>query len=232
MKTSKLFWGLGFLLAAVLIILDVVGVMPTLLSAVGEVSVFSLILGLLLLSYAIARLCRGRIAEIFLPLALIFMLFEKNMAFLCGFESKNFINNWLVLLIAVLLAIGFEILLPHNRKRKKHIKVVASESNNTLKSASVYIDCTSFSSNNIVVNKLGECTVHFQNVDEYQGGQTLTVSNSLGAMTVNVPSSWTLNVDIDNTMGDVEAPPHRDNGGPVLYIKGDNHLGALEINFV
>ncbi len=231
MKTSKLFWGLGFLLAAVLIILDVVGVMPTLLSAVGEVSVFSLILGLLLLSYAIARLCRGRIAEIFLPLALIFMLFEKNIAFLCGFESKNFINNWLVLLIAVLLAIGFEILLPHNRKRKKHIKVVASESNNTFNSSTIYIDCTSFTPNT-VANKFGECTVHFQNVDEYQGGQTLTVSNSLGAMTVNVPSFWTLNIDIDNTMGDVEAPPHRDNGGPVLYIKGDNHLGALEINFV
>ena len=52
MKTQKLFWGLGFLLAATLIILDVVGVIPTLLSALGEVSVFSLILGLLLLSYA------------------------------------------------------------------------------------------------------------------------------------------------------------------------------------
>ena len=94
MKTSKLFWGLGFLLAAVLIILDIAGIMPTLLSAVGEVSVFSLILGLLLLSYAIVRLCKGRIDEIFLPLALIFMLFEKNIAFLMGREDTDIINNW------------------------------------------------------------------------------------------------------------------------------------------
>ena len=230
MKTSKLFWGLGFLLAAVLIILDIAGIMPTLLSAVGEVSVFSLILGLLLLSYAIVRLCKGRIAEIFLPLALIFMLFEKNIAFLCGFESKNFVNNWLVLLIADLLSVGFSILFPH-RKRKKHIKVVKSESNNTFRSATVYIDCAS-TTPNTVINKLGECRVHFQNVDKYQGEQTLTVSNSLGAMTVNVPSSWTLIVDVDNTMGDIDVPSPCDNGGPVLYINGENRLGALEINFV
>ena len=65
MKTAKLFWGLGFLFAAALIILDVVGVIPTLLSAVGEVSIFSLILGLFLLSYALRRLFRGRISAIF-----------------------------------------------------------------------------------------------------------------------------------------------------------------------
>ena len=58
------------------------------------------------------------------------------------------------------------------------------------------------------------------------------MSNSLGAMTVNVPSSWTLIVDIDNTMGDVDTPPPCDNGGPVLYIRGKNSLGALEINYV
>ena len=229
MKTGKLFWGLGFLFAAFLIILDIVGVIPTLLSAVGEVSVFSLILGLLLLSYGIARLIRGKISEIFLPLAFIFMLFEKNIAFLYGSENENIVNNWLVLLVAVLLYIGFEILFS---KKKKHIKLVASESNNALKSATVYVDCENFTSNNIIVNKLGECTVHFQNIDKYKGEQTLTVSNSLGAMTVNVPSSWTLIVDVDNTMGEVDTPPPCDNGGPILRINGKNSLGALEINFV
>ena len=230
MKTGKLFWGLGFLLAAVLIILDVVGVMPTLLGAVGEVSVFALILGLLLLSYAIVRLCRGKISAIFFPLAFIFMLFEKNIAFLCGLESENIINNWLVLLIALLLHIGFAILLPSKRIHRKHVKC-SVKSDNTLNSSTVYVDCASFTPN-IVKNKLGECTVHFQNVDKYQGEQTLNISNKLGAMTVNVPSAWTLIIDVDNSMGAIEAPPSHDGGGPVLYIKGDNHMGALEINFV
>ena len=56
--------------------------------------------------------------------------------------------------------------------------------------------------------------------------------NSLGAMTVNVPSAWTLVMDIDNSMGAVDAPLHDDNGGPVLYICAENCMGSLEINFV
>jgi len=230
MKTGKLFWGLGFLLAATLIILDVVGVMPTLLSAVGEISVFALILGLLLLSYAIARLFRGNISAIFFPLAFIFMLFEKNIAFLCGLESKNIVNNWLVLLIALLLHIGFAILIPSKRIRRKHVKC-SVKSDNKFNSSTVYVDCASFTPN-VVENKLGECTVHFQNVEQYKGEQTLNVSNELGAMTVNVPSAWTLIIDVDNSLGSFDAPPAHDGGGPTLYIKGNNRLGDLEINFV
>lgn len=230
MKTKKLFWGLGFLLAAALIILDAVGIIPSLLSAVGEVSIFSLILGLLLLSFAIERLCKGKVADIFFPLAFIFMLFEKNIAVLCGLEDENIINNWLVLLIALLLHLGIAILFPSRCVRRNHKKRSAS-SKNTLNSATVYVDCASFTPNT-VTNSLGECTVYFQNTNKYQGDQTLTVENNLGSMTINVPAAWTLVVDVDNALGSLDAPMYSDNGGPVLYIKGENHLGSLEIIFV
>ena len=231
MKTQKLFWGLGFLLAAALIILDVVGVMPTLLSAVGDVSIFSLILGLLLLSYALVRLFKGRISAIFFPLAFIFMLFEKNVAFLCGLEDADIVNNWLVLLIALLLHVGVAILIPSRRMRRGHRRYTVSREENLLSSSTVYVNCDGFIPNT-VGNKLGECTVHFQNVDQYKGGQTLTVSNSLGSMTINVPVTWTLVTDVDNNMGSIDTPMYSDNGGPILYIKGENNLGNLEIHFV
>ncbi|MBO7170753.1 MAG: hypothetical protein J6W28_06225 [Clostridia bacterium] len=230
MKKSNLFWGLGFLLAATLIILDVIGIIPSLLNAVGEVSVFSLILGFLLLFFIIKQLLKGRLSSIFFPLAFIFMLFEKNIAFLCGLESQDIVNNWLVLLVALLLHLGFAMLLPSRRILRKHKKRAVSN-NNTLNSATVYVDCASFTPNT-VSNRLGECTVYFQNASKYQGEQTLTVSNSLGSMTINVPAAWTAIVDVDNALGSLEAPLYSDNGGPVLYIKGDNHLGALEIVFV
>ena len=230
MKTQKLFWGLGLLLAAALIILDVVGVIPTLLSAVGDVSIFTLILGLLLLSYTLLRLFKGRISAIFFPLAFIFMLFEKNVAFLCGLEDSNIVNNWLVLLIALLLHLGFAILLPSRGMRRRKRYAVSCEEN-LLSSSTVYVNCTDFTPN-IISNKLGECTVHFQNVDQYKGGQALTVSNSLGSMTINVPVTWTLVTDVDNNMGSIDTPMYSDNGGPILYIKGENNLGNLEIHFV
>lgn len=230
MKTQKLFWGLGFLLAATLIILDVVGVIPTLLSAAGEVSVFSLILGLLLLSYALARLFKGKISAIFFPLAFIFMLFEKNIAVLCGLEGDNIVNNWLVLLVALLLHVGVTILLPSRRMGRWHRRHTVHREN-ALSSSTVYVNCNDFTPNT-VSNKLGECTVHFQNVDSYRGGQTLTVSNDLGSMTINVPASWMVITDIDNSLGALDTPAQADNGGPILYIKGDNNLGSLDINLV
>ena len=75
MKKTRLFWGLGFLLSAVLIILDAIGIIPTLLGAAGDVSVFSLIIGFLLLVYTVTLLCKGKISVIFLPLFVIFLLF-------------------------------------------------------------------------------------------------------------------------------------------------------------
>ena len=230
MKNGKLFWGLGFLFAAALIILDVVGVIPTLLSAVGEVSVFALILGFVLLFYAVMRLCKGKISAIFFPLALIFLLFEKNISMLCGYEGADLVNNWLIMLIALLLHVGFAILLPSSAIHRKHKKCAVS-SNNTLNSSTVYVDCASFTPST-VENKLGECTIHFRNIEKYEGEKTLNISNSLGSMTINVPSSWTLIVDVDNSMGAIETPANSDNGGPVLYIKGNNNMGAIEINFV
>ena len=159
------------------------------------------------------------------------MLFEKNVAYLCGLENGNIVNNWLVLLIALLLHVGVAILIPSRRLQRGHRRYTVSREESMLGSSTVYVNCTDFTPN-IISNKLGECTVHFQNVDSYQGGQTLTVSNDLGSMTINVPVTWTLVTDIDNSLGSLDTPMYSDNGGPVLYIKGENNLGNLEIHFV
>ena len=230
MKTTRLFWGLGFLFTAVLIILDIVGVIPTLLSAAGDVSVFALILGFFLLIHTITLLCKGKISLVFFPLACIFLLFEKNIAVLCSLESADIVNHWLVLLIALLLHLSFALLLP-SRKRKVQHKHISIGRENTLNTSTVYVDCEQFTPDS-VSNKFGECTIHFQNVDKYQGQQILTVSNDLGAMTINVPSAWTLAEDVKNYLGDIETPALVDNGGPVLYIHGNNRLGTITINFV
>ena len=71
MKTSKLFWGIGLILLAVLLLLDAVGVIAPLFAAVGGLSVWQLIGGLLLLCFVVTRLVKRRPVEVFVPLALI-----------------------------------------------------------------------------------------------------------------------------------------------------------------
>lgn len=260
MKGWKIFWGLGFILAAVLIVLDAVGVIAPLVGVMGEISVFALLGVLFFLAMIISLCVKGKLSQIFFPLAFIFMIIEKNIAKLCGFESDNIIHNGLVLLIALFLSVGFGMLFSSKRrKRKKHGYTVTYNINDSkdnddndadygdaddddkkrqfaaggsLGSHTVYVDCKSFCPD-IVENNLGACVVHFENVEEYVGNKTLRVDNNLGAMTINVPSSWHVVTSIDNNLGDVKVPANEaGEGAPALFIEGDNNMGAMTVKFV
>ncbi len=233
-KTWKLFWGLGFIFLAVALVLDALGVLAPISSAVGDISVLGLIVGLLLLCYAIARLCRGRVGEIFLPLALIFMLFEKNIAyfFKIGDESGNIINNWLLLGCAFMLWIGFSILFSGIKRKKKKWNGVEVNGHRSggIGSSVRYIDCQSFKYE-AIENDLGSTTVFFENAEKYEGGGVLHIENNLGSMVVNVPAGWNVEVKLDNSLGSVSAPKPSP-GGPTLTVNGDNNLGSVVIKKV
>ncbi len=234
MKTWKLFWGLGFILLAVALVLDAVGILAPIASAVGEISILAALVGLLLLCYALVQLFKGKLGEIFLPLAFIFMLFENNIAFVFGIgdESGNIINNWLLLLCAVMLWIGFSILFSGVRRRKKRKnKGVEFWGDGTysqnMGSSVRYIDCEDFKYES-VENNFGACTIFFENPEKYEGGGVLDIENNLGSMTVNVPEDWRVVVKIDNSLGASSAPKN-EGDGPLLTIKGDNNLGNVSV---
>ncbi len=234
MKMGKIFWGVGFILFAVVLILDALGIMTPLMSSVGEISLITLLGALLLISYAVSRLINGRIGEIFVPLAFIFMLFEKNIAFLCGLEDPNIINNWLVFGCAVLLWIGCSILFSGHKYRSRHAHRSKKRTRGgvNLAAAVNYIDASTFHEE-WVENNLGALSIYFENADKYEGGGTLYIDNNLGATEINVPSSWRYAQSIDNSLGSVTTPLEcGDPDGPLLIIKGDNNLGAVSIEFV
>ncbi len=235
MKTWKLFWGLGLILLAAALVLDAVGVLAPISSAVGDVSILALLAALLLLCYAIARLCRGRVGEIFLPLALIFMLFEKNIAyfFKIGDGDGNIINNWLLFGCALMLWIGFSILLSGIRKKKKHNCFEFEHKNKhggSLGSSVRYIACDGFKYE-LVENNLGACTIFFGNTDKYDGDGVLEIENNLGSVVVNVPDEWDTVVKMDNSLGNITSPKPTP-GGKILNIKGENNLGSIVIKKV
>ena len=238
MKSEKIFWGLGFILLAVTLLLNAFGVMAPFTSAIGEVSFVALVAGILLLSYAIARLFKGKIGEIFVPLAFIFMLFEKNIATLCGLEDENIINNWLLFGCACLLQLGFEILLPKRRHKEGAKKACNAEdgkihwSRSSLTSTVKYINAEGFGEEWVESN-LGSCVIRFENVDKYTGGGTLHIENDLGSMVIEVPSSWRFVHDIENSLGSVSTDLDGGNpDGPILTIRGENSLGSLAIKYV
>ena len=232
MKAWKIFWGLGFILLAVALILNAIGIVPPLESVVGEISFIAIVGVLLLLSWVIERLVRGKIGEIFIPLAFIFMIIEKNIAYVCGLDNPDFLHNGLVFGCAALLWIGVSTLMSGIRKKKrKKFKLVHKTDKSSLSSSVKYIDASDFSEE-WFENDLGALSIHFENADSYQGGGVLHVDNNLGAMEICVPSSWNYIYDIDNSLGAVNADVDGGNlNGPQLIIKGENNLGAIQIEY-
>ncbi len=232
-KTWKLFWGLGFILVAVALVLDALGVLAPIASAVGDVSILAIIAGLFLLCYAVVQLCIGKVGEVFVPLALIFMLFETNIAHIFGIgdDSGNIINNWLLLLCAVMLWIGFGILFSGiGRKGKRLFINRGANRSGSLGSSVRYIDCDGFKYEEIE-NDLGTCTVFFENTDKYEGGAVLDIDNDLGSVIINVPENWHVIVKIDNSLGSIQVPKTNATG-PSLILTGDNDLGSVVIKTV
>ncbi len=234
MKTWKIFWGAGFILAAAVLLLDAFGVITPFLDVVGGISAIQIVGALLLLSFIISRIIKLKFAEIFVPLALIFMIFEKNIAFYLGLESDNIINNWLLIGCAILLAIGVGILTP-KRKREKVFSFKSSSGSKHYEreggSATTYFDCKEFVEENICT-RLGETVVHFENEDEYTGGGVLNVDNKLGETVIYVSSRWNVRINVVSHLASTEQVGHGDKDGPTLTINGNNALGEVLIKFV
>ncbi len=232
MKAWKIFWGLGFILLAVALILNAIGIVPPLESVVGEISFIAIVGVLLLFSWIVERLCRGKIGEIFIPLAFIYMIIEKNIAYVCGLDDPDILHNGLVFGCAVLLQIGFSIIFSGVRRRKrKKFKVLHKTRESSLSSSVKYIDASDFREE-WLENDLGALSIQFENADEYHGGGVLHIDNNLGATKIYVPSSWSYIHDIDNSLGAVNADVDGGNpNGPQLVIKGENNLGAISIEY-
>ncbi len=222
MKTKKIFWGIALVLIAVLLILNAIDVIPNFETFAGEISWWSVFISLLLLSYILTKLVKGKIGGIFIPLALIFMLFERNIATLCEMEDKNIINNGLLLLCAVMLKIGFSLLFKSKKSKHKY----------KLSASVAYVDLQNLNDKHFS-NSLGELVIRFENVEQHIGKKTIYVDNKLGETVIEVPSCWYCICNLKNSLGDISMDTNAsDVDAPTLVIEGNNKLGEIVITFV
>lgn len=226
MKKNKVFWGLVLIAIAVLALLDNFGVISPLTEAVGEISIFSAVIGILAFFLAISRLFRRKYHEIFIPLAVTFAMFEKNIAFLLDKEDPDLIRNGVLYLIALLLTIGVSLL---TGGRTKHFTFRFHDKK--IGRSTVYVDCTHFVSEEIE-NNMGSCIVHFTGTESYTGGGVLNIENNMGSVLVRVPSAWKIRSNMENNMGSVTIPENDVQDGPTLTLTGENNMGSLKIEYI
>lgn len=102
MKARHIFWGLFFILAAVAVVASQVG-------SFVQIGVWSVIAAVLLLAWLISGISRISFVEITLPLALLYLIFQKPLGFF-------YISPWLLIIVAIFLGIGLSLLI---RKRRR-----------------------------------------------------------------------------------------------------------------
>lgn len=175
---------------------------------------------------AVNAVYKKHFTGIFFPMAFIFLLFEGEIARLCGAKSDDLISTWAVLLCALLMTAGFAIIGPHKKKQAyKH-----NEEYN-MGQFTRYIDCTDFTYHS-VENNLGKCDIFFVNTENYTSGGTVSIYNNLGSTVIHVPSDWRPIVDIDNSLGSVSVPTQQEGICKILNIVGENNLGSINIKTV
>lgn len=232
-KFNRVAFGLLLIACAAVIILDAVGVGLGFLSNVPAVT---LIIAAVLLLWFLNALVKLRISEIFFPLAFLFMLLEEYIASWVSYKSSNIMNNWLVLLIAILLHVGTALVIP-KRKRKRFKAAVnngveyesnSKTHNSSMASSIIYIDCTSFVEET-VTSEMGSCQVYFTNIEQYTGNGVLNLTNELGSLKVHVPTGWRIESSVSNELGGFSEPSDKDEGDKTIFINGTNELGAINI---
>lgn len=185
-------------------------------------------LSLLCLTWIGKAIYKGKISRTIFPLSFIFMLFEQELSNYLGWY-EDIISNWVVLLIALLLTIGCELIFGDKnfRVHKNHI-ISAHSTKNRFGSGVKYIDCTTFK-HEIIKNTTGQFDIYFQNVDAYDGSGTLEIVCKMGEVNVHMPASWELKNNISYTMGEVNIIGDQIGSDKSITVCGQCKMG--KINF-
>ncbi len=216
--SRSVFWGMVLILTAALLILNGFGI------SLGEgFTPVRIIAGVLLVAWILYDLFRVKIERIFFPLAFLFLIYEPLIARWVGREGEDLLSAWIVLLCALLLTIGVNLIkgsrTSGKEKNSKHI------GNSTL-----YLDANDPDAC-VVKENLGNVTVYFVNAENYRGGATLHVQNNLGEITLHVPSDWTVTTDASDNLGQVRIPERDVVSDKVLHLKIHDNLGRIRVLF-
>lgn len=256
-KNKAIIWGVLILIAGVGLL--VFAFQPQL--AVFTVPVWKWIAAALLVYWLVHKIVFGRKITtkltVFLPLALLFMVFEKEIGALIG-RGPDFVNNWIILLAAVLLnvAVYFIFRGKNPSKNKAYIsykngKITSGCAEDDTRSTGAsqksarggdntrsfrmgdnvfYVDASRPSAS--VSNKLGSLNIYYQNTDvgDLSSPLELNVTNSLGATEIHIPRNWHVELNEPaNSMGSVECRPDGAVTIRTITINIENNMGSVEI---
>ncbi len=234
MKKSKIFWGIFFILAAVIVVISRLGIIP-------DVGVFSILATVFLVWVFVEGIRTVNFFAILFSLAFISIIYDKPL----GIEA---LTPWTVLVAALLLSIGLSMLFQGKRKKNQHIdtdwsrkrNIASSEQcsekdvycKNIFGAAIRYINSDNFC-NAYLENSFGSTSVYFDNAVIQGTSADVEIKNSFGEMVLFIPKEWKVQKDIKQAFADIEETGVSAGSSSVtLYVHGETSFGSVEIHYV
>lgn len=238
MKKHDIFWGLLFILAAALILLNQFGMFI-------DISMFELVATIVLGVIIIKSLFYLSFWGVFFPLAFLCILYADNL------NIKNF-TPWPALFTALLLSIGFSILFQrnygwggrwHHRHHFHHnhnsftSSVVNDKDDKFVSCSSSFGECIKYvNSENFeraeISCSFGSVKVYFDNAKIPSGKAEIFVDVSFGEAVLYIPRSWKTECKAKIFCGDMNQNGNIGPDSPVVTIHGNVSFGNAKIIYV
>jgi hypothetical protein len=234
MKNKNWFWGLVFMLSAIFVIASQIW-------SFDKIGIMSILATVFLAALVIDSLIHLSYFGIFMPLAVLYMIYSKPLMLI-------YISPWLLITSAVLICIGFSLLFPRHPNRAtfshdeaKHINRINEniDDNNPyakviLSSASKYLHSECLQSGHFI-SHLGVLEVYFDQVQLSIDGAEVFIDCNLGSIYLYIPKHWNVVDNFHNYLGEVSYSTEHtklSENAPRLTLAGNVVMGEVKIIYI
>lgn len=237
MKKRKIFWGIFFIVMAMIVIVSKLGILP-------EVGVFALLATVFLVWMAADGVRHRNFYEMLFAVAFLCIIYDKPL----GIEA---LTPWTVLAAALLLSIGLSLLFGGKNTIKHSIECewgrddsrgIGSSNEqysgeqvyfrNNFGSAIRYITSDNFCKA-YLENNFGSMKIYFDNAIIQSNTAFVKIDNNFGETILYIPREWKVQNELEHCFGNIsEHGKSIGTSSAVLWLKGETNFGNIEIYYV
>lgn len=234
MKGRKIFWGIFFILAAVIVVISKLGMIP-------DIGVFTILATAFMIWMLVEGVRHVNFFEILFSIAFLCIIYDKPL----GIEE---LTPWTVLAAALLGSIGLSMLF--RGKKKNHFSVDVNwddkkgksdseqcsgehiHCENNFGSAIRYINSDNFQ-NAHLENNFGSMTIYFDNAMIQGGSAYVEMENNFGETILYIPKEWKVENHLEHTFGTInEYGSSLGSSNATLYLRGEANFGHIDVYYV
>lgn len=243
-KFWRSFWGIFFLAAAALVVVNQMGILTY------KLGFWAIIGSIIFVLSLIDGIINRRITESVFSIAFLLMIYAQPL-------HITKLVPWTILLAAVLISIGLGIIFRNRfhtvayankkikdfrNKRESISDHIFTDTVSNDKGAHVVIDQTFSDTSRYIhskeletidVNgKMGDINIYLDNAQAASDTVVMNLNITMTDLNIFLPLSWQIDNNLGTSLGELEIEGTSNGGGPTLLLQGHASLSDIDIKYV